>query len=374
MKRLFFVVLTFFFACHASFAHAFETSAKYAIVMDYETGTVLYEKNASEPMTPSSMTKLMTTYLLFERLQNKVLKLEDTFTVSEKAWRMGGSKMFVRVGDQVTIEDLLKGIIIQSGNDACVTAAENISSSEDAFAQLMTETGEKLGLLNSRFLNSTGWPAEGHHMTARDIAVLSRMIIRQFPEYYHYFSEHEYTYNKIRQHNRNLLLYRNIGVDGLKTGHTEEVGYGIAVSGKQGDKRLVVVVNGLTSDQERANEAERLLNYGFQSFETKTMLHVGQEIEQAEVYNGVKPLASLAPGADLVMTVPKMMDDKIQVQITYNTPLVAPIAKGTEVGKIVITVPNMDSATVPLVAGEDIAEAGWFSRVIRNAKHYLGGE
>lgn len=372
MKKL---LLSFVFSvvCLNSFAvSAFETNASVAVVMDYESGVILFEKNASEKTVPSSMTKLMTLYLVFERLKNNVLKLEDKFTISENAWRMQGSKMFLRVDEQVSVDELLDGIIIQSGNDACLVIAEGIAGSEQAFAKLMNEAGRKIGLTNSHFLNSTGWPDAGHYMSGKDLAILGRELMKEFPEYYHYFSKHEFTYNKITQKNRNLLLYRNIGVDGMKTGHTQDAGYGIVVSGKRGDARLVVVVNGLSSETERANEAERLLNYGFSSFEKKTLFKAGQVIDNAEVWQGKTKKIPLTVKDNVKLMVPKLSGNDIQFDVTYNSPVIAPIKKGDEIGEVVVKIPDTDGYKYKLIAAEDVPQAGRFDIFVSNVRAYLG--
>ncbi|MBN9543690.1 MAG: D-alanyl-D-alanine carboxypeptidase, partial [Alphaproteobacteria bacterium] len=228
-------------------AFALETKAPHAILVDYDTDTVIFEKEADVPTVPSSMSKLMTVYVIFDKLKKGELKLNERFLVSENAWRKQGSKMFLHVGSSVTLEDLIKGIIIQSGNDACITAAEGIAGTEEEFVNILNEKAKELGLTNSHFVNSTGWPDDNHKMSMRDLSILSKHLINDFPEYYSYFAEREFVYNNIKQQNRNLSLNRFNGVDGLKTGHTDAGGYGIAMSAQQKNRRLIVVVNGLSS-------------------------------------------------------------------------------------------------------------------------------
>jgi len=371
LRKLFLVISIILFNAYPNFGQAYETSAKYAIVMDYETGTVLYEKNADQQMVPSSMTKLMTAYVAFERLQNSMLKLDDEFTVSEKAWRKGGSKMFLRHTERVTIDELLNGIIVQSGNDACITLAEGISSSEAEFAKLMNKTAKKIGLTNSNFVNSTGWPDKFHYMSARDLAILSRQLIKKFPEYYHYFAKQVYKYSNIKQSNRNTLLFRDVGVDGLKTGHTEDGGYGIAVSGKSGDSRVIVVVNGLDDDGSRADEAERLLSYGFRGFENKSLFKAGQVLDTAQVWQGEADSVSLSIKEDVNLIIPKLSLSDIKVDLSYKSPIASPIKKGDEVGEVIVKVPNMDSHKYTLVASEDVKKAGAFNIFVSNIKKML---
>jgi D-alanyl-D-alanine carboxypeptidase (penicillin-binding protein 5/6) len=245
-----------------SVAKAFETKAKQAILVDLTTHTVLLDKNADERMPPSSMSKLMTTYMIFDGLRNGSLELSDKLRVSEKAWRKGGSKMFVELGKQIALEDLLRGIIIQSGNDACIVVAEHLAGSEEAFANMMNEKAKEIGLVGSNFVNATGWPDPEHYMTARDLYVLALHIMAEFPQYYPFYSEKSFTYHNIKQPNRNVLLHRNLGVDGMKTGHTQAAGYGIVVSAKNDEgRRLLLVINGMESERERADEAARLIPY-----------------------------------------------------------------------------------------------------------------
>ena len=249
-------------------ARAYETSAGQAILVDANTGTVLFEKNADEITFPSSMTKLMTIYLVFAHLADGSLHLDDELPVSEKAWRMQGSKMFVEVGTSVRVEDLLRGVVVQSGNDATVVLAEGLAGSEEAFAVEMTEMAQELGMTNSVFRNASGWPDPDHVSSARDLAILAQRTIEDFPQYYHYYAEEVFVWHDIEQHNRNPLLYNTPGADGLKTGHTEAAGYGLTASAERDGRRLILVVNGLASTQERASEGQRLIEYGFREFET----------------------------------------------------------------------------------------------------------
>lgn len=352
-------------------ASAFNTKAKYAALLDYDTGEVLYQKNADEKMVPSSMTKVMTAYIVFERLKSGILNLDDEFTVSEKAWKKGGSKMFLRHTERVTVEELLNGIIVQSGNDACITVAEGISSSEESFAELMNETAKRIGLTNSNFVNSTGWPDDGHYMSAKDLAVLARRIIKDFPEYYHYFAKAEYKYSNIKQANRNSLLFRDIGVDGLKTGHTDDGGYGIVISGEKDGRRVLAVVNGLESEFNRTDEAERLLNYGFRNFTKKTLFKKGQVVDNAQVWQGKTDEVSLSVQNDIELLIPKLSSNDIQVGIEYEGPVASPIKKGDKIGSLFIQIPNMERKRYPLVASDDVKQAGSFNRFITNIKTLL---
>ena len=353
---------------------AIETLAKQAILVDATTDTVLFETNADEPAPAASMIKLMTVYLAFERLADGGLKLEDTLPVSRKAWRMGGSKMFVQVDTRVSVEDLLRGVIVQSGNDACIVIAEAISGSEEAFAREMTERGRELGLRDSVFRNSSGWPDPEQHMTARDLALLSARLIYDFPQYYGYFKEMNFTYNDIRQGNRNPLLYKDIGADGLKTGYTSKSGYGIAASAERDGRRLVLVLNGLGRANERAREAERLLRWGFREFDAYALFKAGETVEEAAVWLGDSATVPLVIERDFVVTLNRSARRKMKVRVVYDGPLAAPIAKGTEIARLVLSAPETETIEAPLVAGADIARLGMFGRLGGALGYLLWGQ
>ncbi len=346
-----------------------QTIAPYAYMMDYNTGTTLLAKNANEPIGPSSMSKLMTAYMVFDGLKHGIIKLDDTFRVSEKAWRMGGSKMFVKVGTDVKIEDLIQGVVVQSGNDACVTLAEGLSGSEEAFVAEMNKMALRLGLADSHLTNATGWPDEEHKMSVRDLAALARHLIHDFPEYYHYFSETEFTYNDIHQPNRNRLLHRGIGVDGLKTGHTEGAGYGIVNSAKQGDRRLILVLNAMKNEKEREAEAVRLLTYGFRDFENVKLFSEGDVIEEAEVWFGKKRRVPLALKQAIEYTVSKRerKSGDITARVEYQSPVPAPVDAGQEIAQLIIS-QGGEERRYPLYASESVAERGFFGKLM--AKFY----
>ncbi|MCE2926843.1 MAG: D-alanyl-D-alanine carboxypeptidase [Rickettsiales bacterium] len=364
MKRFFLIMVV---GVWSSTAHAIETSAKHAYLIDATTGTVLLNKDGEVAMPPSSMSKLMTAYVLFSRLKEGRVKLTDEFTVSEKAWRTQGSKTFVHVGDKVPVETLIRGIIVQSGNDACVTVAENISGSEEAFAAEMNRIGKEIGLTGSNFVNSTGWPDEGHVMTARDLAHLASRLIMDFPEYYHYYSEREFTYNKITQQNRNRLLASDIGVDGLKTGHTEVAGYGITLSAKKGERRVILTVNGLESDNARVEEGDRLLRWALREFENKKLLSAGQKLDDAPVWFGTSQTVSLVANDDVLMTLPVSAASNLTMTLKYNSPIAAPIVKGTHVADVIVSAPGLEPQTIQIVAGEDVSKlsgiAYWWAKI-----------
>ena len=341
-----------------------ETAASHMILLDYRSGTVLAEKASDARMYPSSMTKMMTLYIIFDRLKQGSVSLESEFTVSENAWKMQGSKMFVPLGESIPLEQLIQGIAVQSGNDACVTAAEGLAGSEMAFAQIMNETAKKLGMNDSNFVDSSGWPNPQHYTTAHDLALLGVALVRDFPEYYHYFSEPEFTYHGIRQFNRNLLLKDNLGVDGLKTGHTEAAGYGITLSAKElaTGRRLVLVINGLDSESARAQVGKELLTWGFRNFEEVTLATPGKVLAQAKVYAGKAETVGLTVKDPLVLSIGRMGKDKISMTANYKGPVTTPIAGGQQIGKLVVTLPNGATKEVPLVATEAVERAGFFGR------------
>jgi D-alanyl-D-alanine carboxypeptidase (penicillin-binding protein 5/6) len=350
-----------------------ETAAGHAILIDFETGTVLLEKAADDPIPPASMSKLMTLYLVFDKLKHGELKLDDTLPVSEQAWRMQGSKMYVLVGDRVRVEDLLRGVVVQSGNDACIVLAEGIAGSEEAFAELMNERGRELGLTQSVFRNATGWPEPGHVMSVRDIALLSRHIIADLPEFYPLFSEIEFTYNKIKQGNRNPLLYKSMGVDGLKTGHTEEAGYGLSVSAMRDGRRLILVAHGLAGVNERSQEAERLIEWGFREFENATIAKAGQPIETAPVWFGTAAEVPLTVASDVRVTLPRSARRKLTAVVRFEGPLPAPVRKGDAVATLHLEAEGMPPMEIQLVAGADVERLGMMGRLGANLRYLLLG-
>lgn len=357
---------------------AVETIAREAILMDATTGAILFEKDADQPMHPASMSKMMTAHMLFDRLKEGSLSLDDTFTVSEHAWREGGAKsgsstMFLEPGQRVRVEDLIRGIVIQSGNDASIVVAEGLASSETVFAEEMTVRARKLGLTHSTFRNATGLPDPEHLTTAHDLALLAMETIRDFPEYYHYYSEKEFTYNGIKQGNRNPLLYLDMGVDGLKTGHTEASGYGLTASAKRGDRRLVLVINGLPSIKMRSRESERLLEWGFREFDNYKLFAAGATVTDANVWLGQEKSVPLVIDKDLVIMLPRKARNDMKVAVTFDNPIPAPITKGDKLAKLVVTAPGAAPVEVPLVAGASVERLGIFGRLGAALKYLLWG-
>ncbi|NKC31491.1 D-alanyl-D-alanine carboxypeptidase [Roseomonas sp. BU-1] len=340
-----------------------DTAARHALIIDYDTGAVLLEKAAEERMPPSSMSKLMTMYVVFELLKNGRLRLDQQLPVSEKAWRMGGSKMFVEVGNTISVENLARGVIIQSGNDACIVLAEGISGSETQFAELMNETARRIGLRDSTFRNATGWPDPDHRMTSRDLAHLARRIIHDFPEYYGYYNERSFRWNDISQENRNPALSRVAGADGLKTGHTEEAGYGLTASAIRGGRRLILVVNGLPTMRARAEESERLFEWAFREFENVVVFRAADTVEEVPVYLGDRATVPLVAGRDLVLTLPRQWRRNLEVRVRYDAPVPAPVSKGQGIGTLLIAGQGVPEMTVPLIAGADVDRLGLLPRI-----------
>ena len=359
-------------------AGAIETKARNLILMDYDTGQYLYTKDAEKMIPPASMSKLMTVYILFSKLSDGSLSLDDTFTVSENAWRKGGaasggSTMFLSIGDKVRVEDLLKGIIIQSGNDACIVAAENLAGSEEDFAVEMNKKAREIGLNNSHFANSTGLPHPDHRMSVEDLAKLARMLIAEYPQYYHLFSQKEYVYHNIRQGNRNPLLYSMPYADGLKTGHTEEAGFCLTASAKKGDRRLIGVMTGLNSNKERSEEADRIMSWGFREFDNYTILKKGSKVADIPVWYGTGKEVPMVVSEDLVRTLKKSKSDGIKLIASYDKPVKAPVKAGQQLGVVKAEIPGQPTLEVPLVAAADVPEVGLWGRIRKNLTYLLLG-
>lgn len=350
-----------------------DTAAREAILLDYDTGAVLLAKNADQRTPPSSMSKLMTAYMVFDKLKKGDVNFSDMLPVSPKAWRTQGSKMFVAVNSQVSIDDLLHGVIIQSGNDATVVLAEGLAGSEEAFAEQMTRKAKELGMNSSQFRNASGLPEEGHYMTVRDIATLGRHIIHDFPEYYKIYSQKEFTYNKIKQGNRNPLLYDSTGADGLKTGHTDAAGYGLAASVKRGERRLILVVNGLGSMQNRADETRRLIEFGFREFENYKPFRSGETVAEADVWLGSQKTVPLVVDQDVLLTLPRRARDNAKITLKYNGPLAAPIKRGDTVGQITIESPDAATVTVPVKAAASVERLGFMGRMSAALSYLIWG-
>ena len=355
-----------------------DSKARHIFLYDMTTDTILLEKKSDEPMPPASMSKLMTVYMVLERLKSGSLSLDDKFLVSRKAWRKGGSKMFVMVNKRVSVRDLLRGIIVQSGNDACIVIAEGISGSEEAFSEAMTLRGKEIGLRESSFKNSHGYPARGHYMSARDIATLSRIIIRDFPEYYKMFSETEFSFGGIKQGNRNPLLYKGFGADGLKTGYTQASGYGLVASVDRKKRRLLLVINGLKSIRARSSESARLIDWGFRETKSYELFKKGdkikgKKIENADVWLGKRKKITLAYGKDLSLTMSRKVRQSLKVKISYKNPIAAPIKRGSSIGIVTVTGTGLDPIQIPIVAEQNVEQLGFLGRIFNASKFLLFG-
>jgi len=349
-------------------AQTFETRAKAAFVMDHGTGTVLLAKDADTPLPPASMSKLMTIYMAFEAVADGRLVIDEKIAVSEHAASYGGSSMFLDTTDRVTVEDLLRGVIVLSGNDASAVLAETLSpdGTEAGFARLMTERGRQMGMTNSTFVNSNGWPAAGHRMSMRDLGLLADRIINDFPTYYPLFSERAFAFDgrvPANSRNRNPVLGLGIGADGLKTGHTQEAGYGLVGSAKQGDRRGIFVVTGMSSPQERAEEAEKIVNWAFRQFAQRDVVRAGTRIAEADVWMGENTKVGLTVTEDLSLLVPVLNQDAVSAEAIFNTPIEAPVLAGQTVGELIITRDGLPETRVPLVTDGAVAVGGFETRL-----------
>ena len=351
--------------------YAIETKANSAIVIDANSDTILFEKNADLQQGPASMSKLMLVYMVLERLQNRTLTIDQEFLVSKKAWKFGGSKMFVKIGDMVSVEDLLKGVVIQSGNDACIVLAEGLSGSEENMVDEMNEKSVEMGLTNTNFQNVTGWPHENHYMSLKDIGHLSKLLIKHFPEYYYLFSLNEFTYNDIQQFNRNKLISSN-GYDGLKTGRTSQSGYGIAASAIRDGRRIISVVNGLNSEKERINETKKLVNWSFRSFVNYNLYKAEDPIQFAKVWLGKESFVPLVLNEDLSVTIQKKNINQFKIKLVYETPIVSPIKKGDKLAQLHL-IEGDEVKIKNIYSGKDIDKVSRFYRSFSIINYLLFG-
>jgi D-alanyl-D-alanine carboxypeptidase (penicillin-binding protein 5/6) len=343
------------------------------LLIDFNSERILVEHDADMRVEPASITKLMTAYVVFAELDQGNITLEETVAISEKAWRTGGSRMFIEPGMQVSVEDLIRGMVIQSGNDASVALAEHVAGSEDAFASLMNHYSELLGMADTNYMNSTGLPDPDHYTTARDIAILSAATVRDFPDYYPWYAEKEFTFNKIRQHNRNTLLWRDPAIDGLKTGHTEAAGYCLAASAKRDGMRLVSAVMGSASESSRASESQTLLNYGFRFFETVQLYEAGQELARGQVWKGLDEEVTLGLSEALFVTIPRGRYDELEAQVQMQPQLIAPLEAGEIVGTINVQLGDELIANRNLVTLGAVEEAGFFGSMWDSVRLWMNG-
>ncbi|WP_417518025.1 D-alanyl-D-alanine carboxypeptidase family protein [Minwuia sp.] len=357
------IFLTFGLSAGAARAADFETNATHAIIIEAESGRVLYGKQIDDPIPTASMSKMVTVYMLMEELAKGTLTEDDTFTVSEKAWRKGGSKMFVELGKQIRVGDLLRGIVVQSGNDASIVVAEGLAGTEEAFAEKMNERARELGLTDTLLKNATGWPDPEHRMSVHDLARIARLTILNFPQYYPIYAEKSFTYHDIKQGNRNPVLYKFAGADGLKTGHTEEAGYGLTASAERDGHRLIAVIAGLESSRVRATESVRLLQWAFRTFRNHRLLSEGEVLDKAEVWLGESTHVPLVAGEDVNFTMDAESRKGMTAHLVYEGPVPAPIRKGEKIAELVIRVPDADPLRVPMLAGADVGKLGITGRI-----------
>ncbi|SFB66964.1 D-alanyl-D-alanine carboxypeptidase (penicillin-binding protein 5/6) [Microbulbifer thermotolerans] len=377
MNRLF--ACTFLLFC-VGLAHAQslipappQLAAEAYLLLDAHTGQVLVEHNADKQVPPASLTKMMTAYIVSDEIEKGTIKEEDMVRISEKAWRKGGSKMFVKVGDRVPVIDLLRGVIVQSGNDASIALAEHVSGSEEVFAEVMNQQAELLGMKDTHFVNATGWPAEGHLTTARDLGILARALVADHPAHYKIYSEKYFSYAGINQPNRNRLLWRDPAVDGIKTGHTEEAGYCLVASAVKRGMRLIAVVLGTDSDEKRASETQKLLAYGFRYFQTHKVYSKDEVLQTERVWGGKESQVGISVEEDVFVTIPRGGEEDIKADLIIDGELEAPLTKGQPLGKVVVTLDGETVADVKAVAAEEVEQAGFFKRLWDAIKRFVMG-
>ena len=369
MHKIVFLLLTIF----SLQANSIDTKAEQAIVIDYDTNEVLFEKNSNIKVIPASMTKIMSIYVAFDRIKNTEFSITNTCKISPRAYKMGGSRTFLEIDDQVTVDDLLKGIIVQSGNDASIALSECLAGTEEDFAKLMNVYAKRLGMIYTNFINSSGWPDENHYSTVSDLAILSNALIKDFPNLYTYFAMKEFTYNDINQPNRNKLLKEVEGADGLKTGFTKKSGWGIAATAKRDNRRITVVINGTNSSRSRLNESSNLINWAFNQTSQKTLLKKNQVIREVDVWLGVESRVNLVASNNVIST---LSFDQIQLMksnIKFSKPIEAPIIKGNEYGKLFIQIDGRSDIIIPLIAEKNISKVNPFLKIIAAAKYLLFG-
>ena len=355
-------------------AGSIDTEATHALIIETETGAVLLDKGADERIPTASLSKVMTAYVVFGLLKKGRAKLTDELPVSETAWRTQGSKMFVPLGGRVSIDQLLQGMIVQSGNDACVVLAEGLAGSQEAFVDLMNQKAKEIGLTHSHFADVDGLPNPDHYSTARDLATLALRTMQDFPEYYHYYSEKEFKFNNINQGNRNPLLYKDLGADGLKTGHTEESGYSLLASVHRGDRRVLLVLSGMPTMKSRAQEGERLTEWAFREFNDYRLFSAGEKVDDADVWLGAAPKVPLSVKKDIVVTMPRASRKDMKVTVEYSQPIPAPVERGQQLGKVVVTAPNVATVEAPLYAAAAVGRMGAFGRMATTAGYLIWGD
>ena len=373
LKLTFCVLLISFL--FSKYSYSMDTIAEQAMLMDPDTGQIILEKNSDELMKPASMAKLMTVYIVFEKIKNKNISLNDKFIVSEKAWKKRGSRTFLEPGQNVSVQDLLRGVIVQSGNDAAIVLSEGISGTEEIFSDLMNSVARELKMNNTVFKNSTGWPDPEQNTTARDLSILTTNIIKRFPDLYKMFSEISFTYNGIKQGNRNPILYNNLvfGADGLKTGHTQESGYGLVGSAKRNNLRFILVLNGMTSMRQRKQESSRLLNSAFREYKKLNLYDLNETVSEAKIFLGEKDTVSLIVKDKIDLLVNSVEQREMKVKVIWNEPISAPVKKDTVLGSLSIEIPNKESLSYQLYARENIQKQGFLKRISSTIDYIIWG-
>ncbi len=348
-------------------------AAKSYLLIDFNSGHVLAEKNSNQRVEPASLTKIMTGYVVINELKNDNISMDDMVTISHKAWKMPGSKMFIEVGKQVSVRDLIKGMVIQSGNDASVALAEMVAGSEEVFAQLMNKYAKSIGMTNTHYVNATGLPHKDHYTSAHDLALLTKALITEFPEEYKWYSEKKFTFNGITQYNRNKLLWQDPTVDGLKTGHTDSAGYCLVASALRDDTRLISIILGANSADKRVQETQKLLNYGFRFFETHKLYSAEQRLNDAVVWEGTRDLIGVGTEQDLYVTIPRGQYKNLIIESTIQPEIKAPIQKGQTLGTLQVSLSDEVIAEIPLVALSEIEEGSFFKKLIDQIKLFFKG-
>ena len=372
-KLLFFSFLVFLSL--SKYSLSMDTVAKQAIMIDADTGQIILEKNSDELMKPASMAKLMTIYIAFEKIKNKSISLDDKFIVSEKAWKKRGSRTFLEPSQTVLVEDLLRGVIVQSGNDAAIVLAEGISGTEDIFSDLMNSIARELNMNDTIFKNSTGWPDPDQNTTSKDLSFLATNLINKFPDLYKMFAEKSFTYNGIKQDNRNPILYNNLvfGADGLKTGHTQESGYGLVASAKRDNLRFILVLNGMTSMRQRKQESSRLLNSAFREFKKLKLYNLNETVSEAKVFLGESDNISLIVKDEINLLLNTVEQREMKVKASWDEPISAPVSKDTVLGKLTIEIPNKTVLSYPLYAGNEVQKLGFLKRIGSTIDYIIWG-
>ena len=370
-KKFIFILFLFFFVFQSEDLYPFSTKAKSALLIDFDSNQILFSKDKNAKIFPASMSKLMTLYILFDALDKGIVSFEDKFPVSMNAYQREGSTIYAELGTEISVENLIRGIVVSSGNDACVIVAVSLSGSEEMFAEQMNAYAKEMGLLGTNYVNSSGLHDDKHYSTVQDLSVLAKKLIINFPDYYNFFSDKSFTWNNITQYNRNNILKSNIGVDGLKTGYTSSSGFSIIVSSNKDDKRLIGVVTGLDSIEDRTSEITRLINYGYRGFKRYLIFSDNQIIDYAQVWNGQKDILPFVIYDDLELFLDIPGRRGLRIEYSFEEPIIAPVNKGDVIGEALIIIPNRENVLLPLYAGEDVSKVNFFTGFIQSLDYFL---